>query len=160
MGVRLDPRREASRVALVARQDAMMRAHALAGPVRDARQRIGSMNGRLDEIKALVDGAQMDDADRERIEAMAEEISGELEEIDDDLDDAAGGTGISQMEGWSGEPTADQVYRIDRAWEALPPVAERINALLTGSMPALEGLLGDLGVMPDLGDPIRIPPRR
>ena len=91
---------------------------------------------------------------------MAEEISGELEEVGDDLGDAAGGTGISQMEGWSGEPTADQMYQIDRAWEALPPVADRINALLTARMPALEALLGDLGVMPDLGDPIRIPPRR
>ena len=160
VGVRLDPRREASQAALVARQEAMMRAHALAGPVRDARERIGAMNGRLDEIRALVDDAEMDDAGRERIEALAEEISGELEEVGDDLGDAAGGTGISQMEGWSGEPTADQLYQIDRAWEALPPVADRINALLAGSMPALEALLGDLGVMPDLGDPIRIPPRR
>ncbi|WP_419164836.1 VPS10 domain-containing protein [Candidatus Palauibacter sp.] len=159
VGVRLDPRREAGQAALVARQDAMMRAHALAAPVRDARERIGAMNGRLDEIRALLDEAEVGEGDRERIEAMAEEISGELEEVGDDLGDAAGGTGISQMEGWSGEPTADQVYRIDRAWEALPPVADRINALLTGSMPALEALLGDLGVMPDLGDPIRIPPR-
>ena len=160
VGVRLDPRREASRAALVARQDAMLRAHALAGPARDARQRIGAMNDRLAEIRALVDDAGMGDADRERIEAVAEEISDELEEIGDDLGDVAGGAGIGQMEGWSGEPTADQMYRIGLAWEALPEVAERINALLAGRMPALEALLGDLGVMPDLGDPIRIPPRR
>jgi hypothetical protein len=125
-----------------------------------ARQRIGAMNGRLDEIRALLDDADVEDGDRERIEGIAEQISGQLEEVGDDLDDAAGGSGISQMEGWSGEPTADQLYRIDRAWEALPPVAERINALLTTRMPRLEALLGDLAVTPDLGDPIRIPPRR
>ncbi|MCY3600992.1 MAG: hypothetical protein OXN85_13580 [Gemmatimonadetes bacterium] len=160
VGVRLDPRREASRAALVSRQDAMLRAHALAGPARDARERIGAMNDRLAEIRALVDDAEMEDADRERIETIAEAISGQLEEIGDDLGDVAGGAGIGQMEGWSGEPTADQMYRIGLAWEALPEVAERINALLARRMPRLEALLGDLGVMPDLGDPIRIPPRR
>ncbi|MCY3698267.1 MAG: hypothetical protein OXH46_01335 [Gemmatimonadetes bacterium] len=160
VGVRLDPRREASRAALVSRQDAMLRAHALAGPARDARERIGAMNDRLAEIRALVDDAEMEDADRERIETIAEAISGQLEEIGDDLGDVAGGAGIGQMEGWSGEPTADQMYRIGLAWEALPEVAERINALLATRMPRLEALLGDLGVTPDLGDPIRIPPRR
>ena len=159
VGVRLDPRREASRAALVARQDAMMRAHALAGPAREAAQRMGAMNERLDEIKSLVDGAELDDADRGRIEEMAEAVSGELEAIEDDFDDADGGTGIGQMEGWSGAPTADQLYAIDRAWDAIPALIERLNAVLTERMPALESLVADLGVRPDLGEPVRIPPR-
>ena len=159
VGVRLDPRREASRAALVARQDAMMRAHALAGPAREAVQRMGAMNERLDEIKSLVDGAELDDADRGRIEEMAEAVSGELEAIEDDFDDADGGTGIGQMEGWSGAPTADQLYAIDRAWDAIPALIERLNAVLTERMPALESLVADLGVRPNLGEPVRIPPR-
>ena len=101
------------------------------------------------------------DGDRTRIEELAEAISEELEDIQVDLRRASSaGSATSGLESWSGAPTADQLWAIANTWELLPGVIERINAALMDRMPELESLLSEVGVRPDLGEPIRVPPGR
>lgn len=138
-----------------------MRVYALAKPVREARQRLAAIDRRMDEIKELVDEAELGEADRTRIEAEAEQISEELETLEEDFGQANRmGRQTGGIENWSGRPSADQLWSIDQTWDAIPAVIERINAMLTGRMPAFEAMLSDAGVQPSLGEPIRVPTRR
>ncbi len=159
--VRLDPRRDASRADLVARQEALMQVYELAKPMREAGQRMSAMDRRLDEIKELVDEADLDDAGRTRIESEAEQVSEELEGLREDFGSANRmGRQTDGIENWSGRPSEDQIWSIHQTWEAIPAVIERINDMLTNRMPGLEAMLADVGVRPSLGEPIRVPPRR
>ncbi|MCG8470184.1 MAG: hypothetical protein MJB57_18565, partial [Gemmatimonadetes bacterium] len=158
--VRHDPRRDAERADLVARGEALERAFALRKPLREANERLGAMENRLDEIKALVDEADLTDAQRGELEETGEEISAALEDLEEALDRAnrlGGPTG--SIGRWSGRPSADQLWAIETSLAEVPPVIERINAMLTERFPAFERRLVDLGVRPSLGDPIRVPNR-
>ncbi len=158
--VRSDPRRNATRADLVARDGALQRAFALTVPLRDANQRLRAMDERLGEIKDLVDESDLNSAQREEVEKEGEEISEAIEQLGEDLGRANRlGRQTGGIENWSGPPTADQVWAIDTTWDEVPPVIERINALLTGRLPAFEARLSELGVGPAVGAPIRIPIR-
>jgi len=158
--VRPDPRRNAARSDLVARAEALDQAFALAQPLREANQRLGAMEDRLGEIKDLVDEADFDDADREDLEKEGEEISEAIEQLEEDLGRANRlARQASGIEGWSGLPSADQLWAIQASWDEAPRVLERINTLLTDRFPAFEARLAELGVGRVVGEPIRIPIR-
>ena len=159
--VRLDPRRNASRSDLVERQKALMQVYALAQPMRDAAQRLTSMDQRMNEIEKLVATANLEEEDKAQIEGNIEDLSETLEELREDFSEANRmGRQTGSIENWSGRPSADQLWSIDQTWEVMPKVIERINSMLTNRMPALEALLSNIGVVPSLGEPIPIPRRR
>jgi hypothetical protein len=68
-----------------------------------------------------------------------------------------GGGGFGSFEGWTGKPTADALYRLEQSWERLPGAIERINAVVTERMPALNRMLDEHGVRPSAGQAIEIP---
>ncbi len=155
--VRLDPRVSISPGDLMARQDAMLDSYRLSGAVRDANQRIESMNEQLDKIKERVDAAEnVPEELTKEIEAFREA----LEETDEALGEAAGGANLwGRIQGASSVPTADQLWQIDRSWEEVPPVIERVNEMLSDRLPALYDRLAEEGVRPEAGEPVVVPKR-
>ena len=155
--VRLDPRVSISRGDLAARHDAMMDSYRLSGAVQDANDRIESMTGQLDGIEERVEGAE------EAPEELTEEIEAfreALEEVEDELDDASNGAGVwGTIQGASSPPTADQLWQIDRSWEDLPAVIERVNEMVTARLPALHDRVYAADIRPDAGEPVAMPRR-
>jgi photosystem II stability/assembly factor-like uncharacterized protein len=158
--VRLDPRREASRADLVARQDALMRVYELAKPLRDAEQRLDAMTDRMGEIEELLASADLDDATKGGLSEDAQAISEEIEEVREALERANHlGRGTSGIANWSGRPSADQLWAIETTWEEIPDVIDRVNGLLTTRLPTFEDRLTEAGVHVSLGGPITVPRR-
>ncbi len=156
--VRNDPRRDMSQADLVARQDVMMKAFALRKPLRDANDRLDAMERRLDGVREVLDGAKVGEDVRASLRSEANDIAGEIESVREALDRANRlGRQTSNIEGWSGPPTDDQSWAVDTTFDAVGPVIERVNALLTDRMPAFERRLAEAGVRPPLGDPIPVP---
>ena len=51
--------------------------------------------------------------------------------VDDELDDASDGAGVWRGIQSSGSmPTADALYQLERSWESVPGVIERINGAM------------------------------
>jgi photosystem II stability/assembly factor-like uncharacterized protein len=156
--VRLDPRREASRADLMARQEALMDAYALQKPLREAGERLRAMNDRVASVREAMQSADLDDGAREALEEEVEAISEAITEAGQALGRASAGR-AGAMENWSGRPTADQLWSIEAAWEELPGAIEGVNELLTDRMPAFEDAVAAAGLRPAAGKPIAVPRR-
>ncbi|MDE2982341.1 MAG: hypothetical protein OXU74_14210 [Gemmatimonadota bacterium] len=167
--VRLDPRVEISRFALMARHSAMMDSYRLSGAVSDARGRMGEMREQLSQIDDRVAAAA--EAPGELTEAI-EAFREDLEALQDDIGGgggfggfgggsgaAAGASVWATIERASSSPTADQLWQIDRSWEELPPIIERLNELVTERLPALNAKVYAEGLRPKAGEAVAMPRR-
>ncbi len=166
--VRLDPRVTISRADLMARHAAMMDSYRLFGPVSDARDRMGEMREQLEQIDERVAAAA------EAPEALTDEIKAFREDLEA-LQDEIGGGGFGGFGGGSGAaagatvwrtmesathaPTADQLWQIDRSWEELPAVIERVNEMVTERLPAVQARVYAEGVRPETGEAVEMPRR-
>jgi len=156
--IRMDPRLEVTAPDIRARFDAQVRIDRLRKPLRDANERLDEMDDRVEQIRALLDAADLDDETRTSLDEAVGAFTERLEEVEEDLDDAnLLGNALFGVALSNQRPTADQAWAIDRTWAEAPPVLERVNALLTDDLPALEERLRDAGVRPKLGEPIEIP---
>ena len=155
--VRLDPRVSMSRREIMARHQAMMDAYRLSGPVSSAEDALADTSERLDEVEALLEGA--DDPSV----AISEEVGAIrslVAELEDELDDAAGGARVmGRIQGFSGPPTADDLWQVDRSWRDVPDVIERVNEVVSQRLPALLGRVYADAVRPEMADPVPMPKR-
>ena len=156
--VRLDPRRDASTADLVARQEALMDAYALQKPVREAADRLRALNQRIEQVREAMAAAGLEGDARESLEEEVDAFAEAVREAGQGLGRASVGR-AGAMESWSGRPTADQLWSIERAWEALPDAIDAVNALLTDRLPVFEDRVAAAGLRPAVGDPIVIPRR-
>ena len=91
---------------------------------------------------------------------MLGEIQTALEAIREALGEARRWAGIAgAIQQSSTLPTEDQLWQVDAAWEATPPLIERLNILITDRAPALNSALNDAGVRPDVGEALVVPRR-
>ncbi len=156
--VRLDPRVQITRADLLARQELLMSAYALAGPQYEAGQAVERVTRQLDEIGALLEDAESAPAALvERVEDVRERVR----EIGRELNEAGGGRGggLGAAEGSHTRPTADQLWQLERAWERVPPLIERLNAIISSDLSDINRQLNENGVRPDPGDPVPLPRR-
>jgi photosystem II stability/assembly factor-like uncharacterized protein len=152
-----EPRRPMTSGDRIARQNALMSLHVLAKPIHEARQAIDSVNEQLVAVKELIEGAD------ELPEELAEELAAIEEELDairDELDTARGYTGVaSAIQGSSTLPTEDHSWQVDRAWEVVPDILDRLNVLVLTRVPALNERLYADAVLPTPGEGIDLPAR-
>ena len=152
--VRLDPRLDIGRDELTVRQDALLRAYALANPTNEGVQAVARLRGHLSDIRARLAGHEA----AESLTAEVEAVGGELDAIGEELVLAHTGADVSGwLSGYYTAPTADMLYQIERGWEALPDAIDRLNILVEERMPALYAALREAGVHPYLGERIRVP---
>ena len=164
--VRLDPRTDISRGDLMARHDAMLDSYRLSGAASDARERMGEMREQLGQADERVGAAENPpEALEEKIEAFREELDALQEEIGGGggfggaSGPAAGASVWRTIESATNPPTADQLWQIDRSWEELPAVIERLNELLTVRLPALQAQVYAEGVRPEVAGAVVMPAR-
>ena len=156
--VRLDPRVSMTRREIMTRHQAMMDAYRLSGPVDSAEDALRDVGGQLSEVETLLEAAGDPSA------TISEEVGAIrtlVEELEDELDAASGGAGVmGRIQSFSGPPTGDDLWQIERSWEAVPAIIERINVVVTERMPSLLAGVYDDAVRPDTGDPVPMPERR
>ena len=164
VSVRLDPRVQMSRGDMMARQNAMLESYRLSGPVEKAEDALDALAEQLREVQVLLedtDGEQRADAGSE---SLSEEVSSFLSDIDaleGELGDASDGANLmGQIESVSSPPSSDQLWQIERSWERVPPLIERVNQMVVSRMPALNRRLDQHGIRPDPGDAVPMPRRR
>lgn len=155
--VRLDPRVELGRRDVQVRHLAMLESYRLSGPADEAEGALDTSAALLDDVETLLGSSASGGS------ALADEVEAIrtlIEEIGDDLDDASGGAGMwGRIQGVSGPPTADALWQIDRSWDLLPPVIERVNDLVSGRLSALLGEVYTAAARPGVPDPVPAPQR-
>ncbi len=155
--VRLDPRVQISQADLEARQDALMSMYLLAKPLYDAGRRVRELNEQMTEIQNLL--RDNEDAPESLGEA-ATDVTTELAAIGRELGQASrGARGSYVLEGSTTHPSPDVVFQIDRAWEQVPDLIERLNAVITTQIPALYMQLNEHGIRQPPGEPLEVPRR-
>ena len=166
--VRLDPRVEISRSDLMARHAAMLDSYRLSGAVGDARERMQEMREQLGQVEERVGAADNPpETLTEEIEAFREDLAALQEEIGGGGGFGGGGSGPAAgaatwrtIESATHLPSADQLWQIDRSWEELRGVIERVNELLTERLPALNARVYAEGVGPEAPEAVSMPARR
>ena len=134
-----------------------MSLHALTAPLHEANQRLGELRSQMSDVESLL---EEHDESSEALTESLEAIQTELEEIGDGLGEARRWAGVANaIQQSSTLPTEDQLWQVDAAWEAAPPLIERLNALITEDVPALNAALNDAGVRPDPGEALEVPRR-
>ena len=152
-----DPRRPMTLADRRTRQDALMSLHRLARPLYEATQAGQRLSGQLDDAEELLDEHE---SAPDNLTAMLTEIREELEAIQDGLGEARGWAGVAgAIQQSSTLPTADQMWQVDAAWEAAPPLVERLNVLITRRVPAFNAALNAEGVRPEPGEAVEVPRR-
>jgi photosystem II stability/assembly factor-like uncharacterized protein len=155
--IEADPRRPMSRADRMARQDALMSLHELAAPVHEAIRAAERLTDQMDEAEELLE--QHDGAPGSLTEEL-EAIRQELEAIGEGLDEADDWTDVARdIQQSSTLPTQDQLWQVDAAWDAVPPLVERLNVLITDRVPAFNAALDAEGVRPDPGEALPMPRR-
>lgn len=152
-----EPRRPMTAADRRTRQDALLAVYELAAPLDEATRAAERLSDQMDEVEALLD--EVNDTP-ESLTEMLSEIQEELEEIDDGLGEARRWNGVGgAIQGSSTLPTEDQLWQIDAAWDAVPPLVERLNRLIDRDVPMLNAALDAEGVRPDPGDTLTVPRR-
>jgi hypothetical protein len=149
--VRGDPRIQIARADLEARQEAMMTAYRLAKPNYEAGQAVQRLTQQLTDVRQLLRQAR----------DVPEAITQAVQSLQRELQQAGQGASAAfAIEASTSLPTADQLWQLDRSWELLPGVIEKINAVITTKLPALYTQLNEQGIRPDPGSPVPVPVRR
>lgn len=152
-----DPRRPMASADRMARQEALMSLYRLAKPLHEAGRALERLTDQMGDAGALLDEHRDPPASLTGELAI---IEGELEEIESLLEQVRRWRRVARdIQQSSTHPTQDQLWQVDRAWEEGPRVIERLNALITGRIPALYEAMDAEGVGPDPGDALEVPRR-
>jgi photosystem II stability/assembly factor-like uncharacterized protein len=155
--IEADPRRPMTMADRRARQDALMSLHVLAKPLNDAMEATQRITSQMEEAENLLD--DVDEAS-EALNVTLEEIQAELGAISEGLGEARGWANVATgIQGSSTLPTEDQLWQVDAAWGAVPPLVERLNVLITRRVPAFNDALDAEGIRPDPGEAVAVPRR-
>ena len=161
MRVRGDDRVTMSARVANERWSAMMDSYRLNAPVRDAQRALGEVGEFLDGIGEMLEGAGR--ADDETEGSLAAELQAARDGLDGvrrHLQRASGGSGIwRSIESMSSPPTADNLWAVDRSWEALPAAIEAVNAFVAGPVTALLGRAYNDETRPEPPEPVAMPAR-
>ena len=155
--IHADPRRAMTMADRSARQDVLMSLHDLAAPMNDATEAAQRLNDQLSEAEDLLGDFEGDVSD---LEEELEAIQSELDEISDGLGEARRWAGVAgAIQGSSTLPTEDQLWQVNSAWDAVPPLVERLNLLLTNRIPTFNDSMNAMGVRPHPGEALPVPRR-
>ena len=155
--VRLDQRIEISQADLTERQVALASLADLSKSIGDANRAMRTLTQQVTAIKGQLGGH--DDAPESLVQSV-DSLQEQLEELGREISTAGRDTRLSgAIEGSTTRPTADQSWQIERAWQRVPALIERLNEIITTTMPAINRRLDDAGIRPNPGEAIAVPRR-
>ena len=134
------------------------RVYKLAGPLREASDAARKLDGQLSDIEDLLD----DHADAPaEVRQQLDSLKVDLEVLRDELGDASRDARIgSRMDEATALPTADQEWQVEELWREVPDLFARLNEMIEERMPALNRMLDEHGIRPEVGETIVVPTRR
>jgi signal transduction histidine kinase len=155
--IEADPRRPMTAADRRTRQAALMALHELAEPLYEATQGADRLADQMDEAASLLESHA---SAPDWLTAEVDSIQHQLEEISDGLQEARQWSRVAAaIQGSSTVPTEDQLWQVDAAWDAVPPLIGRLNDLISRRVPAFNASLDAEGVRPDPGPEIAVPRR-
>jgi hypothetical protein len=155
--VRSDPRIAVTSAELRERYGAVTSVNALARPQYEAGRALQRLTRQLSAIRELIDGHE--DAP-DAVEEPVKQLEGDIRRLRLELSRAGRNARVGgAIEGWSGRPTADQMWQVGRAWERIPELVGQVNDIIETRLPALHTLLDEHGIRPDPGKPVAVPRR-
>jgi hypothetical protein len=155
--VRLDPRIAVSPADLLARHETLASLADLSKSIGDANRAMRTLNSQVTAIQGLL--RDHDDAPDDLVQAV-DSLQQRLEELGREISTAGRDTRLSgAIEGSTTQPTADQLWQVERAWERVPRLIERLNEIITTTLPAINQQLDDASIRPNPGEAIAIPLR-
>lgn len=96
----------------------------------------------------------------ESVRTEVERVREQISTLEDELDEAAEGAEVwEDIESSGGTATADQLWQLERSWERVPALVESVNALLTGDMSRVLGMVYTDVARPDVTEPVPVPRR-
>jgi hypothetical protein len=139
---------------LEARQVAMQKAFELAGPYAQANTALRRLREQVASAIGLIREAE----GGEGLADQASALSDRLDEIGDRLGDLRRASFAAfGIERSTTRPTDDQVWQLDHARAELPPLIERLNAIISEDLPSLYSAMNEADIRPDPGEPIEVP---
>ena len=155
--IEADPRRPMTLSDRMARQDVLISLHQLAPALNQATLSARRLGEQFNETSALLEEY---DGNTESLLQDIGAMQTELEEISDGLGEARSWAGVANaIQGSSTLPTEDQLWQADAAWDAVPPLIERLNTLITEKSPAVYSEMDAMGIRPSPGDALSVPRR-
>jgi photosystem II stability/assembly factor-like uncharacterized protein len=155
--IEADPRRPMTAADRRTRQAALMALHELAKPLYEATQGADRLADQMSEAASLLESHA---SAPDWLTAEVDSIQHQLEEISDGLQEARQWSRVAAaIQGSSTVPTEDQLWQVDAAWDAVPPLIGRLNDLISRRVPAFNASLDAEGVRPDPGPEIAVPRR-
>ena len=155
--IEADPRRPMTLSDRMARQDVLISLHQLAPALNQATLSARRLGEQFNETSALLEEY---DGNTESLLQDIDAMQTELEEISDGLGEARSWAGVANaIQGSSTLPTEDQLWQADAAWDAVPPLIERLNTLITEQSPAVYSEMDAMGIRPSPGDALSVPRR-
>jgi chromosome segregation ATPase len=134
-----------------------MSLHELAKPLYDATQAAQRLDEQLSEVEELLEDQE---AASQSLTDELSAIQDELSEISVALEESRGNASVAgAIQQSSTLPTEDQLWQVDAAWGAAPPLVERLNELITDRVPDFNASLDAEGVRPDPGARLEVPRR-
>ena len=96
----------------------------------------------------------------ESLAADVDSLESDLRQLSEDITEASRDNRLTgAIEGSWARPTADQLWQIDRAWERIPALIERVNEIISDRLPAIHRQMNEHGIRPDPGETIAVPRR-
>ncbi|MGH7475567.1 MAG: hypothetical protein ACRELD_04705 [Longimicrobiales bacterium] len=158
--VRSDPRISVAAAELEARRDAVLELNTLVRAIRDANEAAEKADSRIESIRKTLADADADASLTAEADSLAERLGGVREELNRAR---RGGFLAFSLEAISAQPTADQLWQIEDAWERTPAAIGRLNELLagaSGSLAALEARVYTAAARPAAITAVQIPERQ
>ncbi len=155
--VRLDPRITISSADQSARQNALASLADLSKSISDAQRARRTLDSQVTSIQSLL--GEHDDAPAELV-AEVDSLRERLREIGQEINTANRSMRLSRaIDGSTTRPTTDQLWQLDRAWEKVPALIEKVNEIITTTMPDINRRLDAVGIRPKPGETIAVPIR-
>ena len=84
----------------------------------------------------------------EDLAAAVDSLADEIDELREDINQANRDARLQgAIEGSDAGPTTDQLWQIDRAWEIIPSLIEKLNDIMTSRIPAINRRLDAAGII-------------
>ncbi len=153
-----EPRRPIAQADRIARHEAVLSVHELAGPLHEASEAASKLDEQLSDMEDLIDDSPDAPAEvREQLDSLKKDLEVLRDELGDRARDARVG---SRMDGATAVPTGDQQWQVEELWREVPGLIAQVNEMIEERMPALNRLLDEHGIGPNHGKPIAVPKRR
>ncbi|MFQ5703557.1 MAG: hypothetical protein ACE5HT_05980, partial [Gemmatimonadales bacterium] len=150
-----DPRITISHAERLARQEALMSLYALARSVEEAGRALQELNKQVSSAQELLKAS---DLAPEALVDEADSLRSELRRITGEVNRARRDSRLSNaVDGATAGPTGDQLWQIERAWERVPKLVDRLNEIINTRLPDLYRGMNEHGIRPNPGPAIILP---